>query len=172
LPVARFAAWPHGLSYTDPVSGSGSLRLVLDPTSRPDELALNLVAAGDLTGFATGFDLPVDPSHLALDVLVPGTVLPAGSSPAAAKAVIPGSGPLAKMLVVAQSQKRAGTGAKATDSALHAGDVLLTVKLRPGASAGLAFDGVGSGFRGGLLDHAGNEVVAASAVAIGRLEQH
>jgi hypothetical protein len=104
----------------------------------------------------------------------PGTALQPGSAPVAAQALVPASGPLAGMLVAAQSQKATGPGAVPTDTALAPGSVLFTVKLElvPGAAPGVVFDGTAAGFvlpSGGLRDRAGLTVVEAKDVAIGKL---
>jgi hypothetical protein len=81
------------------------------------------------------------------------------------------------MLVAAQSQKAAGTGAIATDTELAPKTVLFTLRLErlPGAAPGIVFDGTAADFvlpSGGLRDRAGLTVVDPSGVAIGKLEVH
>ena len=80
--------------------------------------------------------------------IVPGTALPAGSSPSAAVGALPTKGPLANMLVTGQSQKATGDGAVTTDANLAAGAVLYQLKLEPvfGAEIGVVFDGTATGF--------------------------
>jgi len=168
---------PPGLTYTDPPAG-GALRLVKNARSTQKAIVLDLVV-GDtaLTGYATGLDLPLDASKVALGPFTPGTALDPGSAPAAAGAAIPSQGPLRGVLVVGLSQKATGTGAVATDRALPPNTVLLTVELdavEP-LHGGLVFDGTAQGFAlpsGGLRNKAGMAVVDAGQVKIGKLEAH
>lgn len=164
-----------GLTYADPAAG-GALRLVKNPTSTAKAMVLDFVVGGAaLTGYTTGFDLPLDATRVKLGAFTPGTVLNPGSAPAAAAAAIPGDGPTAGMLVVGVSQKATGTGAVATDTALPPGTVLFTVELdaiEP-LKAGVVFDGTASAFAlpsGGLRNLLGAAVVDASQVKIGKLE--
>lgn len=163
------------LVYTDPAGGA--LRLIRDPASHDaDAIDLALVVgAQPLAGYAAGFDLPLDANRVALAAFTPGTALDPGSAPVAAQAVIPTRGPLAGVLVAAQSHKAAGAGAVTSDTALPPGTALFTLRLAiaAGATTGVVFDGTAAGFAlpsGGLRDRAGNAVVAASQVAIGKLE--
>lgn len=165
---------PKGpLIYTDPPDGG--LRLVKDPAATPTAMVLDLVVGGQpQTGYATGFDLPLDVTKVTLGTFTPGTVLSPGSAPVAAQASIPATGPLANELVIAQSQKAAGTGAVTTDTMLGSGSVLLTIELDyvTGAPDGTVFDGQGAGFvlpSGGLVDRAGNARVVSTDVQIGTL---
>jgi hypothetical protein len=172
-----FHAAPTGFSYGDPPSGQGPVRLELvGPGSVAGSLRLRLVATQPLSGYTIGFDLPLhDPTTTLVD-FTPGAALPAGASPVAARCVIATSGPLAGQLVTAQSQKRAGTGAVAGDTAIPAGAVFYTVTLAPGPTAtpGVIFDGaaIDAGLQAGLLSFTGSEVVGTSGFAIGRLELH
>lgn len=166
---------PKGpLVYTDPTSGA--LLLIKDKTATSKAMVLDLVVGKNaLTGYSTGFDLPLDATKVSLATFTPGTALPAGTAPAAAKAVLPTSGPLAGNLVVAQSQKATGAGAVTTNTTLAPGTVLLTIELDaiPDAALGVVFDGTVTGFTlpsGGLLDRTGNAVVTAADVGIGKLE--
>jgi hypothetical protein len=165
---------PAPLVYTNPTTGA--LRLVKSKDAHQRKMVLDLVVGDQpLTGYATGFDLPFDTTQVKLADFKPGTALPAGANPPAAQALTPTVGPLAGMLVVAQSQKAAGDGAVATDTALAPGTVLLTIELDllDNAHAGVVFDGTAAGFKlpsGGLRDRAGNTVVDAANVAIGKLE--
>jgi hypothetical protein len=162
------------LAYTDPTGGA--LRLVKNPSSNTKAVVLDFVV-GDapLTGYSTGFDLPLDISKVKLGPSTPGTVLSPGSAPVAASAAMPGDGPLRGVLVVGLSQKATGTGAVATDTTLPPGTVLYTVELdaiEP-RQDGVVFDGTAKGFvlpSGGLRNKAGVTVVEASQVKIGKLE--
>jgi hypothetical protein len=166
---------PTGLSYTDPPAG-GALRLVKNPASTTKAIVLDFVV-GDaaLTGYSTGFDLPLDATKVTLGRFTPGKALDPGSAPVAASAKLPSQGPLRGALVVGLSQKAAGTEAVATDTALPPGTVLLTVELdavEP-LQGGVVFDGTAKDFAllsGGLRNKAGVAVVNASQVKIGKLE--
>jgi hypothetical protein len=163
------------LIYSDPSPG-GALRLVENPKATPKAMKLDLVV-GDaaLTGYSTGFDLPLDATKVTLGTFTPGTALDPGSAPAAAAAIIPTQGPLAGTLVTAQSQKASGAGAVATDTVLAPKTVLYTIELdvvEP-LKAGVVFDGTAKAFvlaSGGLRDKAGLTVVDPSQVKIGKLE--
>jgi hypothetical protein len=168
-----------GLVYRDPPRDRGRVQLVLDRTGArrsPYAISLALVTAEPGRAYSVGFDLPVDSAkvRLAGEALTPGSVLPAGSGPAAAKAVLPLSGPLRGRIVAAQSQKAAGRGAVESDSAIPAGGVLFTIHLEaaPGAAEGMIFDGetLGGSLRAGLRNKAGDDVARSSDFAIGRLE--
>jgi hypothetical protein len=164
------------LVYDNPSEASAKLALVQNKASTPTKLVLDLVVVNNpITGYSTGFDLPLDDTKVALGPFTPGTALSPGSAPQAAQAVLPATGPLAHNLVVAQSQKATGTGAVASDTMLPAGTVLLTVELDyvANAPAGVVFDGTAAGFTlpsGGLLDRTGNGVAGPTDVAIGKLE--
>jgi hypothetical protein len=165
---------PGPLVYTDP--SGGLLKLVKDPASTGTRMVLDLVVGDQaLTGYATGFDLPVAPGVVTLGPFTPGTALNPGSAPAAAGAALADKGPLASTLVVALSQKAQGTGAVTTDAQLAPGTVLLKVELDvvPGAPLGVVFDGTAAGFHlpsGGLRNKAGMTVVDETKVSIGKLE--
>jgi len=165
---------PPPIVYTDP--GAGKLRLIKDEQTTRTEIVLDLVV-GDapLTGYSAGFDLPLDASKVGFGGFTPGTALPAGTAPIAAMGTIPRTGPMKDMLVTGQSQKASGDGAVTTDTTLAPGAVLYTIRLDllDGASIGVVFDGTASDFvlpSGGLRDRAGNAVVDAKDVAIGKLE--
>ncbi len=166
---------PPPLDYTDPADG-GKLRLIHDAASKPAAVVLDLVVGDQpLTGYSVGFDLPLDDTKVAIDGFTPGVALSAGSSPVAAVGQLPTSGPLAHQLVTGQSQKAAGAGAVATDTTLPPGTVLYSVELDliSGVPKGIVFDGTADGFvllSGGMRNRAGTTVVAASDVAIGKLE--
>jgi len=163
------------LTYTDPAAG-GALRLVQNAATTTKAVMLDFVV-GDaaVTGYTTGFDLPLDASKVKLGAFTPGTVLDPGSAPAAAGAAMPGDGAAGGMLVVGVSQKATGAGAIATDTALPPGTVLFTVELDTVEpfQAGVVFDGTASGFAlpsGGLRTRTGTAVVDPGQVKIGKLE--
>ena len=167
---------PFKLTYTDPAAG-GKLRLVKNAASTSTQAVLDLVVgAATQTGYSAGFNLPIDTTKASLNAQVPGTALSGGSSPTAAKALIPTSGPLKGVLVAAQSQKASGTGAVTSDTTLAAGAVIFTIKLDLAATTaapGIVFDGTAAGFSlpsGGLRNKIGAAVVNASEVSIGKLE--
>lgn len=168
---------PTGLQlvYTDP--SSGALRLVRDPAGLGGNAVTLRLVVGDqpLTGYATGFDLPLDTTKVVLGAFTPGAALAPGEPPLAARAVIPKQGPLAGMLVTALSQKASGPGAVATDAVLGPGSVLYSIELdlAPAASDGVVFDGTATGFAlpsGGLRNRTSTVVVSAGQVGIGKLE--
>lgn len=165
--------------YTNPAAGGG-LRLVNSKTkpSSDHEVVLDLVVGGEpLTGYSVGFNLPVGHDLVRLVDFTPGKALDPGSSPPAAKAIQPRTGPLADMVVTALSQKATGSGAIATDTTLAPGSVLYTIRLQMSATApdGVVFDGTAEDFHlpsGGMRDRGGTTVVEPSGVAIGKLEIH
>ena len=162
------------LGYTDP-SSCKSMCLIQTETPRADSVTLALVVGDQpLTGYSTGFDLPIDTSKVQLGEFTPGAALPAGSAPSAAAASIVTAGPLAGQLVVAQSQKASGAGAVTTDAVLPAHTVLLTFRLDLASTRdGVVFDGTAEGFvlpSGGLRNRVGLTVVTPDQVAIGKLE--
>jgi hypothetical protein len=168
---------PFKLAYRDPPDGK--LRLVRNLASTDATVVLDLVVgAQPVTGYSAGFNLPVDVSRVALDAtapLTPGTALSPGSSPIAAKAILPSSGPLSGVLVSAQSQKATGAGAVPRDTTLPSGTLLYSLKLNlvPTGAPGVVFDGTKPWFTlpsGGLRDKNGTQVVNAAEVAIGALE--
>ena len=116
LAAATSACGDPELAYTDPAGGA--LRLVKNSRSTTKAMVLDFVV-GDaaLTGYSTGFDLPLDTTRVTLGPATPGTVLNPGSAPVAASATMPDEGPLHGMLVVGLSQKVTGAGAVATDTA-------------------------------------------------------
>jgi hypothetical protein len=162
------------LVYVDPAAGR--VALVRNPASTDTTVVLDLVAMEDLTGYSVGMNLPVDTTLVqgSATPLVPGLALPAGTSPVAAYARLPTSGPLAGVLSSGQSQKAAGPGAVTEDSPIAAGSVLYTLRLdlRPDATTGVVFDGAALGprFRALLRDKQGTDVVDGSGFAVGRLE--
>lgn len=165
---------PIGLVYTAPPAGA--LRLVKNPGATATSMVLDFVV-GDapLTGFSTGFDLPLDASKVTLGSFTPRSALDPGSAPRAAAAVIASQGPLRGMLVVGQSQKATGTGAVPTDTVLAPNTVLFTIELdlvQP-PQGGVVFDGTANGFllpSGGLRNKAGLTIVDSQQVKIGKLE--
>ena len=156
------------IRYTNPTSGK--LRLV-EKSHTGTAIALDFVVGDQpLTGFATGFDLPLDTARVSLVDFTPGSALDAGPEPIAARAVIGREQPLAGMLVVAQSQKAT---AHPSDASLAPGTVLLSLVLavNQGADPGVVFDGTAKSFvlpSGGLVDRGGTAVVQPSEVAIGK----
>jgi hypothetical protein len=165
---------PRGLVYTDP--SGGALRLVANPRATATAMVLDfIVGDAPLTGFSTGFDLPLDTSKVTMGPFTPGSALDPGTAPRAAAAVIADQGPLRGMLVIGQSQKAGGAGAVPTDTVLAPRTVLYTVEidLVEPPHGGVVFDGTVSGFvlpSGGLRNKAGITVVEASQVKIGKLE--
>jgi hypothetical protein len=165
---------PFKLVYTDPTGGK--LRLVKNSASTATSAVLDfVVGSGAQTGYASGFNLPLDDTKVKLSGMTPGTALNPGSAPAAANAVLPTSGPLKGVLVAAQSQKASGTGAVTGDTALAAGAVIytITLDLLDTSAPGVVFDGTASGFvlkSGGLLNKTGTAVVAPADVQLGKLE--
>jgi hypothetical protein len=179
-PVTFAVRSTGGLVYIDPPDG-GKVRLVRDQSQSaqngsPYAISLALVSNQAAAAYSVGFNLPIDNAkvRMAPAGMTPGTVLPAGDRPAAARALIPAKGPLKGQLVSAQSQKASGTGATATDAQISSGAVFYTLHLEavPGAPAGVVFDGatVGAKLQAGLRDKAGNDVAHAADFAIGRLE--
>lgn len=163
--------------YSNPRPG-GKLRLVTSKTkpAAENEVVLDLVVGDQpLTGYSVGFNLPVGHGLVRLVDFVPGTALDPGSSPRAAQAIQPRTGPLADTLVTALSQKASGPGAIATDTTLAPGSVLYTIRLQKASNVfeGVVFDGTSDDFHlpsGGLRDRGGTTVVEPSEVAIGKLE--
>lgn len=174
LAVAASACGDPQMAYTDPPAGA--LRLVKNSMSNGKKVVLDFVV-GDtaLTGYSTGFDLPLDNSKVKLAASTPGTGLNPGSAPVAANAMLPGDGPLHGVLVVGLSQKATGAGAVETDTTLAPGTLLYTVELDAveHPDDGVVFDGTAKNFvlpSGGLRNKAGMTVVDASQVKIGKLE--
>jgi hypothetical protein len=172
--VVVSGCWTAELTYEDPASGA--LRLVRNPASTAESVVLDFVV-GDraVTGYAAGFNLPLDAGVVTLGAFTPGGALDPGAAPRAARAVLPTEGPLAGMLVTAQSQKASGVGAVANDTELAPGAVLYTVRLEliHNGAKGVVFDGTAPSFvlpSGGLRSRTGQTVVDASAVGVGKLE--
>lgn len=157
------------ISYTNP--HGGKLQLV-EKARNGNAMTLALVVGdASLTGFSAGFDLPLDTTRVKLTSFTPGTALDPGPAPLAAKGVIGDEAPLAGVLVVGISQKAT---AHPSDAQLPSGAELLELELTriDGAASGTVFDGTASDFvlpSGGLMDRMGNQVVAPSDVAIGKL---
>jgi hypothetical protein len=176
-PVALVACGDNNqgpLSYTDPAA-CNAICLVRTGTPTLQSVTLAFVVGDQpLTGYSTGFDLPIDGSKVQLGDFTPGAALPAGASPSAAAATIATSGPLAGDLVVAQSQKASGDGAVTTDAVLAAHAVLFTFRLDLASNRdGIVFDGTTADFllpSGGLRNRVGMTVVTPDQVAIGKLE--
>jgi hypothetical protein len=167
----RFDVVQARLVYTNP--SAGKIRLLRNPASTDTQLVLDLVTAEDVTGYGVGFNLPLDINRVRLDSMVPGTALPAGSNPVAARAALPTSGPMQSILTSGQSQKASGTGAVTTDTTVPAGSVLYTLRLNlASATPGIVFDGasLGAAFNAAMRDKLGTDVVRRSEFGIGRLE--
>jgi hypothetical protein len=162
---------PAPLTYKNPPAG-GKLRLVKNAATTADSVVLDLVVGKDpLTGYSVGFDLPLDDARVSLAGFTPGTALDPGPAPIAAMAALPVDGPLAHMLVTAQSQKATAHDGNAT---LAPGPVVytLTLDLVQHAPGGVVFDGTATGFTlpsGGMRDRTGNAVVEPAEIAIGKL---
>jgi hypothetical protein len=172
---SAFDVYGAALAYTDPAQGR--IRLMRNPASTNSRLVLDVVVAEDLTGYGAGFNLPLDATKVQLaaqGAINPGAALSAGTTVPALAAALPDSGPMAGVLTSGISQKAAGAGAVATDTAIPAGSVLyqLALELRPGAEPGVVFDGasLGNRFRGLLRNKLGDDVVGNSGFGIGRLE--
>lgn len=167
----------HGpfLAYRDPVAGA--LRLIRNAASTPTTIVLDLVV-GDtaLTGYSTGFDLPLAPDKVTLADFAPGAALSAGTEPVAAKALIRANDrPGRDLLVAGQSQKASGLGAVTTDTLLPPTTVLYTIRLtvRDPFVPGVVFDGTAADFvlpSGGLRNKLGQTIVEPGGVGIGKLE--
>jgi hypothetical protein len=163
------------LVYVDPAP-SGGIALVRNPASTQTTVVLDLVAMEDLTGYSVGMNLPLDVERVQAggSLMIPGTVLSPGVNPVAAYGRLPASGPLAGVLTTGLSQKAAGEGAVVTDTPIPAGSVLYSVQLalRPGAIAGVVFDGAALGpkFRALLRDRLGTDIVGGGGFSVGRLE--
>ncbi len=168
----------HGFVYTDPLLGFGKVRLALNAGASSASLVqLDLVQVNALSlAYGAGMNLPLDTSRAAADatLLVEGLALVLGSAPRATAARLSTGGPTAGMLLSAVSQKGAGAGAKATDSAVPGGAVYYSLRLAlPGAAAvGTVFDGnaLPLSFRAAVRDRVGNDTVTQSEFAIGKLE--
>jgi len=166
----------YPLDYVDPPSGGALLLVKNTGASTPTSVALDLiVGAQPLTGYSTGFNLPLAPGLATFSSVKPGAALDPGSAPAAAQGMVPAAGPLAGVLVVGVSQKAAGTGAVPDDTKLEPGAVLFSLQFDPidGAAPGPVFDGTAPGFvlpSGGLRDRAGITVVEPQNVSIGKLQ--
>lgn len=165
------------ISYSNPPSGTGKLRLVKTAATIDDVTLALVVGSEPLTGYSAGLNLPAGHGLLHIAEFTPGKALDPGTSPQAAHAALPMSGPLADHLVTAISQKATGTGAIETDTTLPAGTVLYTMRIavNPNAADGVVFDGTAADFHlpsGGMRDRSGTTVVEATDVAIGKLEIH
>ncbi|MDQ3262498.1 MAG: hypothetical protein M3Y59_02385 [Myxococcota bacterium] len=165
-----------GLAYTDPPAG-GKIRLVRNAgLSTSSTVVLDLVAAQTLTGYAVGFNLPLDTTRVQANgaLIETGTVLNPGSAPAAIMASLPATGPLASVLVTGQSQKATGTGAISSDSVVASGALFYRIRLdaKAGATAGVVFDGtsLGAQFLGLMRDKSGTDVATNGDFRIGRLD--
>ena len=211
LPVVVIGAPAASLSYVDPPVLSEVLRLERDPAAPPGPLVLLLKSAQPLSLGALAINLPLDGAtagsrdgagRVALDPAPPAslpsstwrTISPgfdvdtarldpggSGSSPAAALALLPATGPLAGVLTVGLAQKpqaqcaRTGAacqGARPGDVTLPAGTVLARLRLihRPAGGAGPVIDPAqlvqtASGYRALVRGAAGS----STNVAVGSL---
>lgn len=165
------------ITYSNPASDTGKLRLVRTGATKQDVTLALIVGKEPLTGYSAGLNLPVGRDLARLAEFTPGKALDPGTSPIAAQAAQPSEGPLADHIVTAISQKAAGTGAIETDTTLPPGTVLYTMRIEaaPNALEGVVFDGTAADWRlpsGGMRDRSGTTVVEAVDVAIGKLEIH
>lgn len=166
---------PSGLVYTDPPGGK-ALRLVRNSSSSGNHLVLDFIVGDNaLTGYSTGFDLPVAERTVVLSSFLPGKALDPGSAPVAARGVLATSGAFANELVVGVSQKAAGAGAVPDDTELAPKAVLFTLELDVAGNArsAIVFDGTAADFQlpsGGLRSKVGLTVVEPADVGIGKLE--
>ncbi len=183
-PTLRFTANrnPYHLVYTNPAAGT--VRLVRNAASTDTTLVLDFVVATAPTApvYSAGFNLPLDAKKVALSTTSPITLAatpplnPGVGAPRALAAQLPTTGPLAGNLVAVVSQKAVGDGGVGTDTTVAVGAVLYTVTLtlRPDGAPGVAFDGSIAATpaitSGGLLNRAGEHVVLAKDVGIGKLE--
>jgi len=175
---STFSVGAASLVYTNPSAGSASIALQKNAASTATTVVLDLVTLRTVSGYGIGFGLPLDAAKVqaGTPLMVAGTALSAGTGTQAAAAALPSSGPLAGVLVAAQSQKAAGGGAVATDTSVGAGVVLFTLRLdvSPYASAGNVFDGASiqsnQKFNAFLRDRQGNNTVSAGGFAIGKLD--
>jgi hypothetical protein len=168
----------HGFVYTNPSSGFGKVRMVLNQGASSASLVqLDLIQVNALTiAYGVGMNLPLDTTRAAADatLLVEGTALSLGTAPKASAAKLSTSGPAAGMLLSAVSQKASGAGAKSTDSTVAGGARYYSLRLAlPAAAAvGTVFDGnaLPAGFRAAVRDRVGNDTVTQSDFALGKLE--
>lgn len=165
------------ITYSNPASDTGKLRLVRTGATMDDVTLALVVGKEPLTGYSAGLNLPVGKGLVRLVEFTPSKALDPGTSPVAARAAQPSAGPLADHIVTAISQKAAGTGAVETDTTLAPGSVLYTMRIAvvPNATDGVVFDGTAADWvlpSGGMRDRSGTTVVEAVDVAIGKLEIH
>ena len=176
----------HGLVYTDPPAGVGSVRLVANAAaSTPGRIQLDLVAAKQvLNGYGIGLNLPASTTQVLPDdqLLTNGNVFEPGPAVGETKAIAASLtmvGSTANVLYTGVSTK---PGVNTAGAAIRVSDVgpinsgakyySIRLKLNPTAAPGIVFDGaiaMGS-FRAALRDRMGNDTVPQSEFAIGRLE--
>jgi hypothetical protein len=155
---------------------------VLAPPSPGTHVDLQLVATRDIALDGIALDLPFDGSVpgsrdgiARASVSLPGIRFDGldfttGSATPAAVGALPGSGPLAGVLILGMAQKPAAAGGPAGDAMIPAGAPLATfgLDLQAAGGTGLVFDGTtGDGFRLRLRTRAGD---VQGTVAVGRLE--
>jgi hypothetical protein len=185
LLVTLTGARGTSLVYSPPAVGAGEvIRLVqvLAPPSPGTHVDLQLVATRDIALDGIALDLPFDGSVpgsrdgiARASVSLPGIRFDGldfttGSATPAAVGALPGSGPLAGVLILGMAQKPAAAGGPAGDAMIPAGAPLATfgLDLQAAGGTGLVFDGTtGDGFRLRLRTRAGD---VQGTVAVGRLE--
>jgi hypothetical protein len=173
---ASAAVIVHGLVYTDPAAGTGKIRLVRNAASTGAVAVLDLVAAGSLSGYFVGLDLPLDSTKVTqgTPAIAAGNALNPGGAPRAMAAALPSAGPLASISASGLSQKAAGAGAVTSDASISSGQVFYTLQLdlSAGAAVGTVFDGASlpATFRASLRNKTGTETVGQTDFAIGKLE--
>lgn len=147
------AAGTRALVYTAPASvpADALLALVADASSTPARAVLTLVTTKAASASALAFALALDGSRVTLDAAQAGDVSPGfslnpaaldpGSAPAAAKASLQESGPLANVLTFGIARKPAGGGALPGDQAIPVGTEVCRFRLviAPGAGPGPVF---------------------------------
>ncbi|HUJ27611.1 MAG TPA: hypothetical protein VLW85_16415, partial [Myxococcales bacterium] len=164
----------HGFVYTDPPnadsapisliqsSGATASAMMLD-LAVPDGAELNRV-------FSAGVDIPINGGIGGVQIAK--AALDVGTGTQAIAAAI--GGPQGNLLLAGASHKRAGAGAQPNDASFSDLDSAFTLTLQLGEASYpfVVFDGanLGPGFRAGVRDHLGNEVVHSWQVGIGKLE--
>ena len=140
----------------------------------------DLVAAqGVPIGYGVGMNLPASTSRVLPDdtMLVTGNVFDPGDGTRETRAVAASLtmlGPTANVLYTGLSSKNAGVRPVVRDVKIAAGGLFYSIrlKLNPAAQPGVVFDGAiaMANFRAAVRDRLGNDTVAQSDFAVGRLE--